>query len=206
MSILSQQSVKAQFEALIPTITAHLKKMFRAGRCACTKADFVAEALALCWRWFVRAAALGKDAAAIVGPMTTFAARKVRSGGTVCGMQPAKDVMSLTAKLKHGVVVKSLSASGNHTAWRAPAGGQIRLAAFEEALSENTVTPVPDQVIFRIDWPEFLNKLTKRDRKMVEFLALGNSNNAAADAFGISRGRVSQLRRGWCEKWKASAV
>lgn len=199
-------SVKVQFEALMPKIIARLKAMFRAVRCECTKADFVAEGLALCWKWFVRAAALGKDPTSFVGPMATFAARKVRCGGTVCGQQPTKDVMSLTARIKHGVVVERLTASGDgHESCR-PAGRQQRHGAYRDALAENTVTPVLDQVIFRIDWPEFLITLPPRDRKMVEFLALGHSNRAAAEAFGISRGRVSQLRRGWREQWTGLPV
>ncbi len=202
--VRSQWSVKAQFEALIPKITALLRMMFRCVRCVCTKADCVAEGLALFWKWFQRAVALGKDPAAFVMGMATFAARKVRSGGTVCGQQPAKDVMSLTARIKHGVIVEQMSA--NHARQQSdcqPERGRTRRNDFNEALAENMVTPVPDQVVFRIDWPQFLSKLPERDRKMVEFLARGHSNREAADAFGISRSRVSQLRRGWCTQWQA---
>jgi hypothetical protein len=200
--IWSEPSLKTRFEALLPTIIYHLKMRFRAVRCGFTKADFVAEGVALCWQWFKRAVALGKDPATFVVTMATFAARKVRSGGTLCGQQPARDAMSLTARIKHGVFVEPLeSTRTDHETLYGQIGGQRRQDTFEEALAENTVTPIPDQVVFRVDWPEFMKTLAERDRRMIAFLAQGNTTKAAAEAFHISPARVSQLRREWCEQW-----
>ena len=43
--------------------------------------------------------------------------------------------------------------------------------AFEERLQDNRTTPVPDQVAFRVDWPQFFTSLTTRDQQMAEFLS-----------------------------------
>ena len=32
-------------------------------------------------------------------------------------------------------------------------------------------TPVPEQVIFRMDWPNFLKSISPRDRELAEFLS-----------------------------------
>jgi hypothetical protein len=66
--------------------------------------------------------------------------------------------------------------------------------AFEERLHENRRTPVPEQAAFRIDWTEFMRSLTDRDRRLATFLSLGNSAKTGADKFGVSQGRVTQLR------------
>jgi hypothetical protein len=73
---------------------------------------------------------------------------------------------------------------------------------FEERLHENRRTPVPEQAAFRIDWPEFMRSLSQRDRRLATFLSLGNLAKAAADKFGLSQGRVTQLRQEWCREWR----
>ena len=57
------------------------------------------------------------------------------------------------------------------------------------------MTPVPDQVQFRLDWPRFFATLSGRDRRLAAFLALGHSGRQAAGRFGLSPGRVTQLRQ-----------
>jgi hypothetical protein len=68
-------------------------------------------------------------------------------------------------------------------------------------LRDNTRSAVPDQAAFRIDFPAFLAELGPRDQTLARFLALGNSAQVAADRFGLSEGRVSQLRKTWREWW-----
>src|SRR5262249_59235024 len=80
--------------------------------------------------------------------------------------------------------------------------GQALLDALEERLRDNTVTPPPDAAAFRVDWPLFLRGLTRRDRDLALFLSLGHSGKAAAAKFGLSPGRVTQLRQRWCREWR----
>ena len=63
-----------------------------------------------------------------------------------------------------------------------------------EAIVEDHRTPVPDQVAFRIDFPKWLTLLSRRNRRIAEALALGNSTSQVAKRFGLSPGRISQLR------------
>ena len=60
---------------------------------------------------------------------------------------------------------------------------------------------VPDQVAFRLDFTAWLGLLSSRNRRLVKFLALGNSTNDAAARFHVSAGRVSQLRAELNASW-----
>jgi len=63
-------------------------------------------------------------------------------------------------------------------------------------------TPPPDAAAFRIDFPRFLGGMSERDRALAMFLSLGHSATRAADKFGLSCGRVTQLRQQWHENWR----
>jgi hypothetical protein len=96
-----------------------------------------------------------------------------------------------------------------HSADTKPAGslrvdegrGQRRLDTFEERLRDNPRTPQPEVAAFRIDFPQFIGSLCRRDQRLAGFLSLGNSATDAAARFGLSPGRVTQLRQGWCREW-----
>jgi len=192
---------KAEFESVLPRITRYLVSVFRFVRCASTRADMIAEGVGLCWKWFVRVRQQGKDPAEFVTTMARYAARAVRSGRTVCGQQKSKDVLSLTAKLKFGVSVVRFApgAAPEHAARQAPATDDNLV--YEEHVSDDTQTPVPDQAAFRIDWPHFMNTLTKRDGSIAAFLALGHQATEAAAAFKVTVPRISQIRKDWQRRW-----
>jgi transposase-like protein len=44
--------------------------------------------------------------------------------------------------------------------------------------------------------------LSAKKRRVAEALAQGDSTNDVADEFGVSAGRVSQLRREFAESWQ----
>jgi len=161
----------------------------------------IAEGVGLCWKWFVRARQQGKDPAEFVTTMARYAARAVRSGRTVCGQQKSKDVLSLTAKLKFGVSVVRFApgAAPEQTARQAPATDDAHV--YEEHVSDDTQTPVPEQAAFRVDWPRFTNTLTERDRSIAAFLALGHQATEAATAFQVTVPRISQIRKDWQRRW-----
>jgi hypothetical protein len=127
------------------------------------------------------------------------------SVGHVGSRASSKDVLSPKAQRRHGFRVESLPISTRRSREELQTRlcGQREMDAFEERLHENRRTPVPEQAAFRIDWPQFMRSLTHRDRHLATFLSMGNSAKAAADKFGISQGRVTQLRQSWCREWRA---
>jgi hypothetical protein len=197
--------VQAAFQRILPRIQLHAEIHFRQVKCPDQRADLIAEVVALAWQWFQRLAEKGKDASQFPSALATFATRAARCGRRVCGQEKAKDVMSPLAQQRHGFKVESLPASTamSQENLYGTVRGQEGLDEFEERLQDNTQTPVPDQVAFRIDWPRFFRQLTWRDRNLARFLALGHSGKKAAEKFQLSPGRVTQLRQEWCREWKA---
>jgi hypothetical protein len=210
-SIVSQDTstaidtLKSDFMAILPYIETHARIYFRDIRCADQKADKISETVALTWKWFVRLAERGKNAAAFKSTLATFAARAVRCGRRICGQDKSKDVLSPRAQQRFGFVVTTLPISTYLPFERLDrdihAHGHFLFDAFEERLRENTMTPVADQVAFRLDFPKFLLTLSERDRRMVEYLSLGNSADSAAKKFAVSPGRIAQLRQQLCREW-----
>jgi hypothetical protein len=63
----------------------------------------------------------------------------------------------------------------------------------EHALRDNTRTTVPDQVQFRCDFPAWKQRLTVKNRHLVDRLEMGHRTKDLALEFGRSEGRISQL-------------
>ena len=74
--------------------------------------------------------------------------------------------------------------------------------SFQDALIENTQTPVPDQVSFRCDFPRWLSRLDERKQQMAEELMVGEPTQEVARRHGVSPARISQLRREYQQDWR----
>jgi hypothetical protein len=131
-------------------------------------------------------------------------ARSVKCGRRLAGMHKSKDVLNTQTQQRFGFKVEALPASTatSQENLYALVNGQRDHDASEERLQDNTVTPVPDQAAFRLDWPRFLNALSQRDQEMALFLSLGHSNKHASQKFKLSPGRVTQLRQQWLKEWR----
>jgi hypothetical protein len=190
-SALSVHVLQVRFLSILPRIELHGRISFRFVRCPHQRADAVAEVVALAWKWHLRLAERGKDATRFPSTLATYAARAVRAGRRVCGQEPAKDVLSPTAQRCHCFVVARL-----------PDGSTLGSNPLAEALRDNTQTPPPEQVAFRLDFPAWLTTRTERDRRLVETLMTGERTSEVSTTFGLTPGRISQLRRDFHEDWE----
>lgn len=200
----SSGSLHSVFLSLLPRLQVHAEISFRDVRCPETRADKVAETVALAWVRLVRLHERGKDVMEFPMAFISLVARAVKCGRRATGQEKVKDALSPLAQRRHGFKVGSLDSSGfssGDVLYSHP-HAQEMLDTFEERLQDNTQTPVPDQVVFRVDWPQFFGTLTERDRKLAEFLSLGHSGKAAAQKFNVSPGRVTQLRQQWLNEWR----
>src|SRR6185436_10490629 len=130
-------------------------------RCSHRRDDAIAEMVALVWKWSLRLIQRGKDPTAFPTALAAFAARAVRSGRRLCGQQSARDPLSPLAQQRHGFTVSPL-----------PEGSSLHGNLFDQALRDNTQTPVPEQVRFRLDFPAWLTTLGERDRRIALGMAL----------------------------------
>ena len=186
----TSHSLHARFLALLLRIEAHAQIYFRDVRCSSTRADRIAEAVALAWKWFVRLAKRGKDAALFVSALAKFAVKAVRCGRRLTGMEKAKDVMNRQTQQRRGFAVEKL-----------PEFSTMSDNPLTEALADNTVTPPPDAAAFRVDFPRWLASLPRRDRRVAKVLMIGERTLDTAHRFKMSPARVSQLRRELCQDW-----
>jgi len=60
---------------------------------------------------------------------------------------------------------------------------------------------VPDQVIFRVDFPAWQSTRSARDRQVIDYMMSGESTTALARRFGLSSARISQMRREFHDAW-----
>ena len=180
----------SRFLAVLPRIQAHADYAFRFVRCVAKRSDWIAEAIALAWKWFAELEQRGRDAAKFISAIAAFAVRAVKCGRRVAGMERAKDAMNHLAQRRHGFAVETLPDV---------CSGQDQLT---EALADNTVTPPPDAAAFRVDFPRWLETLSLRDRRLAEQLMLGERAHDTAERFGLSQARVSQVRRELSQDWE----
>jgi hypothetical protein len=182
--------LQSRFLALLPKLERHGRICFRHLRCLHQRAEAQAEMVALAWHWFVRLARRDKNPEAFVTVLASFAARAVASGRRLCGQEAAKDVLSPLAQRRHGFAVQKLH----------PYSASLR-SPWEEAVRDNTQTPVPEQVVFRVDFPAWRGIQTERNRQIIDQLLMGEPTGSVARIFDLSPGRVAQLRREFHDDW-----
>ena len=181
----------AAFLVILPRIELHGQVVFRALRCPHRKQEAIAEMVALAWLWFTRLVRQGKDPTRFVSAIAGYAARAVRAGRRLCGIEPARDVLSPRAQHRRNFDVVSL-----------PQASRLVGTPLDEALHDNAQTPVVDQVAFRQDFPSWLCTRTERDRRVIADLMVGERTLDVAERYGLSPARVSQLRREFLLDWE----
>jgi hypothetical protein len=192
----------AAFLLILPKVETHARIWSRHLACPGLKEDFVCEAVALAWRSFLRLAERGKDASEFASALATGVVRAVRSGRRLCGQERSRDVMSAASQRRHGFRVEELlPPSLAYERLKSEPVGQRLHDAFEERLRDNTRSPVLDQVVFRLDFRGWLATLSDRNRQVVDELMAGEGTGEVARKFGVSAGRVSQLRRQFEGDW-----
>jgi hypothetical protein len=198
------EALHAGFLLILPRVELHGNIFFRHLRCPHKKADAVQEMRALAWRWYLRLHEGGRDPADFLTGFVTLLARAVNSGRRLAGMARAKDVLNPATQWRHGFHVERLPSctQASHELLYAEVHGQEQHDAFEERLRDNTITPVIDQVIFRIDWPAWLRTLTGRERRLIRAMALGERTLDLGRLFDVSPARISQVRREFFEGWR----
>lgn len=188
---LSNYEMQTGFETILPTIQRVARYRFRHLQRYHDREDATAETIGVCWNWFQRLIARGKHPERFSTTLAHFACRFVACGRRLSGPPRTNDVLSHTARKRHGFQIESLECPDRHSTQE-----------WEDALTDDTQTPVPDQAAFRLDFPTWLDQLSYRDRHLVDDLALGYGTEQVARKYQVSPGRVSQLRREFQLSWQ----
>jgi hypothetical protein len=188
-----RQTVNAQqnerFLDMLPLIRSQARLAFRQQRPE-LKQELVQEVVANAYCAFAALVSRGKANIAYATPLANYAIRQVRAGRRVGTKMNCRDVSSVVAQRRCGFTVKNLSSNSGANIWC-------------EILADNTLTSVPDQVAFRMDFSVWLRIQNGRKRELAKFLAVGNTATEAAQRFCVSKPRISQLRSELQASWQA---
>jgi len=176
--------------ALLPVIVNYVRPAFRElGREA--QAEAIQESIANALVAYARLVEQGRESLAFATVLARFAVSQVRAGRQVGGRLNAQDISSTYCQQRKQIRLGRLDRfDPQENCW-------------QETIVEDHRTPVLDQVCFRIDFPAWLDSLPPRDRKIAQSLAEGLSTTEVARQFGLTMGRVSQLRRAFEKSWLA---
>ncbi len=177
----TQPACHKAFLALLGDIRRHTHRALRGMRGE-AREDAFAEVVASCYVAFDRLCTLDKQDLAYPSVLVRYAVAQYFAGRRVGNRFRKRDVFSPANKRP---VLHIDQRSGWH-----------------ELLIDDHSTPVSDQAAFRIDFPAWLDSLSTKKRRVAEALAQGDSTNDVADEFGVSAGRISQLRREFAESWQ----
>jgi hypothetical protein len=199
----SLSRLHAAFLTILPRIELHARISFRGLRCPQRRDDAVRETVAVAWKWFARLVERGKDPLSFPTALAAYAARAVKCGRRVCGQEHVKDALSAVAQQRHGFTVEPLphSTASTHEERYGHVDGQRRQDALEERLRDNTQTPVPEQVAFRLDFPAWRKTHARRTREILDRMMAGERTSDLSQRFGLSPARISQMRRELHNDW-----
>ena len=139
---------------------------------------------------FTRLVERGKEDVARPTPLAWYAIRQVRTGRRVGAKLNIRDVTSRYAQLAKGIVVERLDKFDQQNGeWR-------------EALVEDRHAGPAETAAARIDVAAWFRSLSRKKRRVARKLARGETTGTVARMFGLSAGRVSQLRRELAKSWE----
>ena len=177
------------FLQLLPAIVRHAKYAFRHLRGE-ARQDCIQETIANALVAFVALVRRGKMSLAYPTVLARYAVAQINDGRRVGNHLNVREMLSPYAqRLKRFHVDRLDHYDREEQEWT------------ETIVEDKTAGPA-DIARTRIDFSEWLKSLKRRDRKVAEFLSLGNRTADAARKFRVSEGRISQLRRELARSWK----
>jgi hypothetical protein len=147
--------------------------------------EAIQETIANCLVAFVKLWEQGRVDQAHPSVLARFSAAQVRDGRSIAHRINSGDVLSLRAYRRHGVQVARLDDE------------------WQELVVEDKRAKPADVAAMRIDFAEWLRTLSARVAAIAKTLATGETTTAAARLFGLTCGRISQLRRELWASWHA---
>ena len=177
------------FLSMLPAIRRTAQITFRKIRPE-LRDELIEEVVVNCFVAYARLVERGQADRAAPSPLARFAIAQVRAGRRVGNRLRIRDVLSNYAQFKKGFQVERLdSFDEEEDGWQ------------EVVVEDKRATPA-DIAACRIDFAEWLRRLTSRLRKIALALAAGETTKGAAEQFGLSPARISQLREWLKKNWE----
>ena len=177
-----------QFLQMMPSIVRHARIRFRCLSPAMRK-DAVDDVVCLAFAAYARLVELGKEDIAYATPLAGYAVAQFRAGRRVGLRRNTRDLLSDACRRRHGLTIERVDRFDRTS------------GEWQEVLVEDRRFGPADAAATRIDFTAWLKSLTKRNRRLAEKLATGESTEGAARSFKLSAARISQLRRELAHSW-----
>jgi hypothetical protein len=177
------------FNTLLPSIERQIVFSFRRVPVP-FREDVLQEALVAAFIGYRRLVDRGRHDQIFATPLAQFAVCRVRDGRRVGSLKDRLDASCPFVARRRGFRLERIDRFDPHTR-------RWTLMAIP-----SSATSVPDQVAFRLDFPQWLSIQTRRDRRLIQALACGETTSEAARRFHISAARVSQLRLEFFQSWR----
>lgn len=179
-----------RFEAMLPALEGEIRRQAR--RLPRSKREELAgEALGLAFKIYVSLERRGRHRFASAKTLAEYGFRQALQGRRVGSASCTQDVLSFHAQ-RHGnfSVARFGHGSGRQTG-----------VTWDEALVESRKAGPAELAAWRLDFGDWLASLPSRSRAIAETLATGETTKEVAQQFGVSPGRISQVRRELHEAW-----
>jgi hypothetical protein len=175
------------FESLLPAIKRMAGYAFRRVR-RCLREDLIAETVGRAYLAFVRLFERGLTALIYPTALAKFAIRQVRDCRCVGSRRTVSDALSEYAQRRKSFRVMNL-------------GGKESEPWYDQLLVDRRATPA-ELVAWKLDFGGWLQRLSHLQRLVALRLAFGDRPSEVARRFGVSRSRISQLRRELQNSWE----
>ena len=185
----AQEPQHDRYLAMLPQIRWQASTAFRNQRFE-VREELIQEVVANSYRAWVLLVRRGKESVVYPTPLAQFAIRQVRGGRRVGGRLNLQDILSPQARRHYGITVERIDR-------RDPQNG-----VWNEQLVEDRRAGPAETAAARLDLTAWLRTLSKRNRQIAKALSLGETTGDVAQQFGLSAGRISQLRVWLREHWK----
>ena len=187
--VATQKSQHDRFLAMLPQIRRQALTAFRNQRFE-VREELIQEVIANAYRAWVLLVRRGKESVIYPTPLAQYAIRQVRGGRQVGGRLNLQDILSPQARRHYGITIERINR-------RDPQDG-----VWAEMLVEDPKAGPAETAAARLDLSAWLRTLSTRNRQIATALSVGETTNAVAQQFGLTAGRVSQLRAWLHEHWE----
>ena len=183
-------ALHAKFIAMLPAIRRSAQVAFRKLPPE-LRHDLIEEVVANSYVAFARLVERGQADRAAPSPLARFAIAQIRVGRQVGNRLRIREVLSKYAQHQKGFQVERLDHFSEEK------------GCWEEVLVEDRRATPADVAACRIDFSEWLRRLTARLRKIALALAAGETTTEVAKKFNLTAARISQLRQWLKRSWEA---
>jgi len=140
---------------------------------------------------YAKLAKQGRVEVATKTSLARYAVAQVKAGRRVGCTMNCDDITSWYCQKRTGVTIQSMATSVEQS------------CGWQEMLVEDRSVSPADLAASRIDYASFLQTLSDRIRQIAETLSTGETTKRVAKLFGLSAGRVSQIRRELKTAWES---